>query len=380
MLTRLFAAMLFVWLLTAPAVAAEPFHHPGGLHAQQGFDRARKLVAEKKQPTLAAYEQLLRAARKGLEREPEPVEWFNPPGYYGNPKKCLEILRHLSHDAWAAYACAVAWQLAPGAERADFADKTVAILAAWTEGNKGWRGSEGSLLMSYAGMGFICAAEAISNYDGWTDEQRSEFRTWVRTIYLKACTAIAGRGNNWGDWGVMGSIAAHYFLDDAKALDADIKRIRHKIDRAIAADGHMPAETRRGYQGIWYTYFALAPLTAACRIAQNARGVDLFHSTGKDGASIERALDYLLTYCHEPATWPHYKGKKLNLPKPTRWPGNLFEAMAVIYKKPAYAAYVKDARPLMVVGHHYAWAIPTLLPPVIEEPKPDEQAPPSAEP
>jgi hypothetical protein len=123
----------------------------------------------------------------------------------------------------------------------------------------------------------------------------------------------------------------------------------------------MPAETRRDKNGIWYTYFAIAPLTAACQIAYNARAVDLFHYKGKEGAGIEQALDYLLQYSREPEKWPHYRGEGINLPQPGRWPGNLFEAMSGIYGKEEYEAWVEDARPIMVHGHHYAWAIPTLL-------------------
>ena len=215
--------------------------------------------------------------------------------------------------------------------------------------------------MADAGVGLVLAAELMTDYDGWEKGQRAQFTEWLRNVYLKSCERIVGKSNNWGDWGVLGCIASHYFLDDALGLDADIERIRKTINHAIEADGHMPAETRRDKNGIWYTYFAIAPLTAACQIAYNARAVDLFHYKGKEGAGIEQALDYLLQYSREPQKWPHYRGEDLYLPKPGRWPGNLFEAMSGIYGKLEYEAWVEDARPIMVHGHHYAWAIPTLL-------------------
>ncbi len=118
---------------------------------------------------------------------------------------------------------------------------------------------------------------------------------------------------------------------------------------------------RRGRNGIWYTYFALAPLTAACQVAANARGVDLFHYKGADGAGIEEALDYLLRYSREPGEWPHCKGEDLALPGKRQWPGNLYEAMSGVYGKREYEAWIANARPIMVRGHHYAWAVPSLL-------------------
>jgi len=355
--------VLFCFLLSGGIAEAQSFAHPGGLYTRSEFEAARKKVAAGEQPYAAAYEKLMEEAKKSLERTPEPVRRFSPPGYYKNPEKCLEMLRHLSHDAWAAYSCAIAYQLAPKTQKTQYADKTIQILEAWAKKNKACGTSEGMLLMSYAGIGFVYAAEAISDYNGWKEAERTEFKKWLRAVYLKVSNGIAGRKNNWGNWGVLGCIASHHFLNDAKGLDADIVRIREKIDHAIEADGHLPREAARGKRGIWYTYFALAPLTAACQIAANARGADLFHYKGEDGAGIEKALDYLLQYCHEPEKWPHYKKKKKDmiLPRQKTWPGNLYEAMSGIYGKKEYEAWIKDARPIMVHGHHYAWSVPTLL-------------------
>jgi hypothetical protein len=126
----------------------------------------------------------------------------------------------------------------------------------------------------------------------------------------------------------------------------------------------MPLEVGRKAAGIWYTYFALAPLTAACQIVGNARSVDLFNYVGPEGGGIERALDYLLRYCRQPDRWPHFQGENLvNPPSPETWYGTLFEAMHGIYGKPDYGQWVEKARPVMTHGHHYAWAIPTLLKP-----------------
>ena len=267
----------------------------------------------------------------------------------------------LSDDSWAAYSCAIAYQLIEGNERIQYAEKASELLTAWAGTNKRTSNDDGDLAMADAGAGLVFAAELLAPYDGWNKEDREAFRKWITNVYLISCQRIAGRANNWGDWGILGCIASHYLLDDKKGLDADIENIRKKIDKSIAADGHLPHETKRGKRGIWYTYFSLAPLTAACEVAANAQGVDLYHFRGDDGAGIEQALDYLLQYCREPERWPHYQQNDLRLPNAKGYPGNLFEAMHGIYGKSEYESWIDDSRPIMVHGHHYAWAVPTLL-------------------
>ena len=347
--------------LAAGIAVAQSFEHPGGLHSRSQIGTARTKITAREQPWLAAYESLMEQAKRGLERVPEAVEDFNVPGYYIDAEGHRQAMSQLGSDAWVAYSCAVAYQLTPGKERVLYADKAVQVLGAWAMTNKKTSNADGDLAMADAGAGLVFAAELMTDYDGWKKEQRTVFNKWLGAVYLESCTRIAGRSNNWGNWGILGCIASHYFLDFAQALDADMEEIGEKIDKAIAADGSMPDEISRGNNGMWYTYFALAPLTAACQIALNARDVDLFHYKGKDGAGIEQALDYLLRYCHEPEKWPHYRAKDLSLPKPGNWPGNLYEAMYGIYGKKEYEAWINDARPILVYGHHYAWAVPTLM-------------------
>jgi len=353
---------LCYFLYTGPA-GAQSFEHPGGLHSQSQLETARMLISTGDSIRTGAYNLLLEQAEQGLEKLPDPPADFNVPGYYDDAGGHREMMGRLSTDAWVAYSCAVAYQLTPGPERVQYAEKAAEILDAWATVNKKTSNYDGDLAMADAGAGFVFAAELLSDYEGWKETEKTAFSTWLVDVYLKSCLIVSERPNNWGDWGILGCIATHYYLDDAKALDADILYIRKKIDESIASDGHLPHETKRGKRGIWYSYFALAPLTAACQIALNASGTDLFHFRGTDGAGIEQALDYLLRYCEKPETWPHYSEADLNMPQPHAYPGNLFEAMLGIYGKKKYGNWILHARPIMVYGHHYAWNLPTLLQP-----------------
>jgi hypothetical protein len=356
-----FVIVLFSLQLLVQFVEAQVFEHPGGLHSRTQLETARIQIAAGTSSLVAAFEALLEQANLALERSPKAVEDFSVPGYYRDAKGHREVMGWLSDDSWAAYSCAIAYQLIEGNERIQYAEKASELLTAWARTNKRTSNDDGDLAMADAGAGLVFAAELLSHYDGWNKEEREAFKKWITNVYLISCQKIADRANNWGDWGMLGCIASHYLLDDKKGLDADIENIRKKIDKSIAADGHLPHETKRGKRGIWYTYFSLAPLTAACEVAANARGVDLYHFRGEDGAGIERALDYLLQYCREPERWPHYQQNDLRLANAKGYPGNLFEAMHGIYGKSEYESWIEDSRPIMVHGHHYAWAVPTLL-------------------
>lgn len=76
--------------------------------------------------------------------------------------------------------------------------------------------------------------------------------------------------NNWGNWVTLGCLASFHFFDDITSLKEYSKKINVKIDKSIAGDGSMPHKVKRGKQGLWYTYFSVAPSTVSCQIIQNA--------------------------------------------------------------------------------------------------------------
>lgn len=353
--------VLFCLNLSAGIAEAQSFAHPGGLHSRSQIEIAQKKINAGEQSAITAYEALIQQAQANLEKPSQAVEDYSVPGYYIDADGHRKMMGRLSNDAWTAYSCALAFQLTAGKEKVQYAKKAIGIINAWASTNKKTSNYDGDLAMADAGAGLVFAAELMTNCNEWKKEERAEFKTWVRTVYLKSCEKIAGRANNWGDWGLVGMAASYYHLDDAEALDKTVDLLKDKIDKAIEANGSMPHETKREKRGLWYTYFALAPLTSACQIVLNARGADLFHYKGKDGAGIEEALDYLLHYTREPEKWPHHKEADLLPGTPAKHPGNLYEAMFGIYGKKEYEAWIKDARPIMVYGHHYAWAVPTLL-------------------
>jgi hypothetical protein len=163
-------------------------------------------------------------------------------------------------------------------------------------------------------------------------------------------------------------ISAAYLTDDSETVNYVIEHIKDRIRDTIESDGHIPLETNRGASGIWYTYYNLAPLTAACQVAVNATDVDLFNYTSPNDRSIRIALDCLFYYSEHPDEWPYYEGEP-SLPDPHAWPGNLFMAMASIYDYGPYEDWVRSSGPVDDTtwwgSVHFGWFFPVLMQPSI---------------
>lgn len=334
------------------------FDHPGGIHPQKQIDFVKSKVAQKEQPYYDAYLQLMNKTDQALTHPNHAVANFSIPGYYINSTEHMRRSLALASDSFDAYACALAYHISGGETL--YANASLRFLNAWAYINKVYSDSDGPLVMSYAGVGMLIAGELLHSYNGWNSVDRAQFFQWVNSVYLKAADSIRVNKNNWGDWGRLGSILSAHLLDDSQQIDENIHLIKGDMFSKIDQDGHMPEETQRGANGIWYTYFSLAPMTAACWVAYQTTQENLFTNFSQGNASIKLALDYLYYYNIHPDQWPWFKNP--NDGSPTSWPGNLLEAMGSLYNDTRYGDYVKSARPIMYPVHHYAWTFPTLMP------------------
>ena len=342
-------------LFTMSGLQALAYDHPGGMHPQTQLRFVKKMVQEKRQPYYAAYLQLMVYADSAFLGEDRAVPDFHVPGYYIDPVGHEKNSLSLATDALSAYACALAYQL-NGDKK--YAARALRILNAWAKKNTTYSGYDGNLVMTYTGTALIMAGELLYNYKGWKSKERDVYLSWVRNVYQKCANEIRGKKNNWGDWGRFGSVLAAHLLDDPQEMEQNIRLIQSDLFRKIEEDGHMPEETRRKANSIWYTYFSLAPITAAAWVVAQSGGVDLFEL--KEGnRSLKGALDYLYYYNRNPGQWPWYTDPVHG--SATNWPGNLFEAMTGVYGEGKYQEYVQPARPVSHAMHHYAWVFPTLM-------------------
>ncbi|CAN5833288.1 hypothetical protein BH24BAC1_BH24BAC1_35240 [soil metagenome] len=354
-----FPLLVLFFLLPLYSFALE---HPGGMHPKKQIAFVKKQIKQKQQPFYGAYLQLLAYADSAFDQNIHALPDFNVPGYYVDPAMHRANSKSLQSDAFNAYACALAFGLS-GKEK--YAKRSLDFLNAWATTNTRYSTDDGSLVMAYSGTAMMMAAELLYNYKGWRPEEREMYFTWVRNVYRKAANEIRTKKNNWADWGRFGSILSAHLLDDQAEITENIRLIKSDLFHKIAEDGHMPEEVRRQGNGIWYTYFSLAPITAACWVALQAEGTNLF-TYQEGGRSIKTALDYMLHHNQHPDQWKWFENPRTG--SPHSWPGNLLEAMHGIYRDENYSSFVKEARPIIYPFHHFAWTFPTLMKPYLVYP------------
>lgn len=350
-------------LLFLFSIQISAYEHPGGMHSKSQLEFVKSQVTAKKQPYYSAYLNLIARADSAFMHQKHALADFSVPGYYRDAATHRRNSSGLQSDAFDAYACALAYQLSG---KKKYAEKSLEFLMAWANTNTLYSEYDGSLVMSYSGTAMIIAGELMLNYKGWSAADKQKYKEWVANVYLKACREIRNRKNNWADWGRFGSVLCAYLLDNPEEMNENIRLIKSDLFHKIESDGHMPEETRREKNGIWYTYFSLAPITASCYVVYNASGENLFEL--KEGEkSLKKALDYLLYYSQNPSEWLWYKDP--NKGTPQMWPGNLMEAMSHIYAESKYVQYIENSRPLCYPTHHFAWTFPTLMPPMFSFPE-----------
>lgn len=345
-----------VFLVVIISYSTFAYDHPGGMHPKEQIAWVKQQIDTKSQPVYDGYKQLILMADSARHHPHHAIVDFSVPGYYIDPVNHKKNSAGFASDSFDAYACALAFQLS-GKDK--YAKRSLGFLMTWANINQKYSNHDGALVMAYVGTGMIMAAELLFKYKKWSSPDKEKFFYWVHNVYQKSCNEIRNKKNNWADWGRFGSLLCAHLLDNKDEMNENTRLVKSDLFYKIDEDGHMPEETRREKNGIWYTYFSLAPMTASCYVIYNSTGENIFEL--KEGErSIRKALDYLFYFNGHPAEWSWFKGPQEGSPE--RWPGDLFEAMSGIFKEPRYAQYVEKKRPICYPVHHFAWSFPTLMP------------------
>jgi hypothetical protein len=354
----------FSFTTTDPLLLNEPDVH--NTHPIAQLRHVKYNIVRRVEPYLTAYSRLIRDADDMIEQEYQEnaVSHLEIPGYYSDKEGHIAANAALVNDSYAAYANALSFRLSGDKK---YGEKAIYVLNAWANKNKTYSGADGALSIARAGSGLMIAAELMSGTELWSTSERNQFISWVTNVYQKAGNSIRFKDtngnlilNNWADWGRYASILSASFTENRADVDETIQMIKSDLFRKIAPDGHMPDEVSRGGTGTWYTYFSLSPLTAASWITYNITGENLFELQSADGASIKKAVDYVLYYSKNPTEWPWDPNPERGTPQ--KWPGNIVEALAGIYNDPSYSSYVAGSRPIIYNDHHFTWTFPTLMP------------------
>lgn len=327
-----------------------------GLYTKEQLESIKNSVAQKKEHWYGAYCALLDDIEEKLRIKPVADVDFNIPGAYIDGEGHIRNKEHLCHLGLTAHACALAYAVS---HEERYCRKAEELLCRWFDTNVSVSGHDGALSMSYLGTSLLLAAE-ILQHCGRETEYLTKAKNWVKRVFLPAANSIRDGKNNWGDWGLLASVMCYRLLGDVENIKICAGLLKKHIEETISSDGSMPRETARGNRGIWYTYFALAPMTAACTVVYNSIGTDLLCRTESTGKSVKKALDYLLYHYQDPDKWEFCAEKQDMLPFVKYWPYNLFEAMWDRYGDNRYFEFASGNRPIGNTCHHDAWSYTTL--------------------
>ena len=330
---------LLATMFAAPAAQAAPVAASGPLVLVQpstgGYLGSALELAQRKQlanqgvePYKSAMSKTISFASGKLSSSPSPQNPLNISGTTGP----------FVDDTATAYGLALAYSVTGDAK---YAKKSRDYIMAWVNTTKSTSNTcpnsgscQTSLIISRTAPGFVFAANLIKPSGALSAADDTAFRSWLRTVILPTASV---RTNNWGDAGTFLRVAVTDYLGDAAGFSAAIAKWKSMAD-LIAADGHIPEETRRGSSGLNYTQDALDYKVGAAVIAQR-RGVDLW-SYGR----FKLAVDYAAKYVASPSTWPWASGASASIHP-------LWEVAYQRWQNPAYQSIIKQRRPYGSTGH-----------------------------
>jgi Alginate lyase len=162
----------------------------------------------------------------------------------------------------------------------------------------------------------VCdAVGLLAGSTNWTKADDDGMQKWVVEFLHWAQTSANGRDeqaakNNHGSW--YDAQVAHYALFTGNtnlARQIIVSAQTNRIARQIKIDGTQPLELARA-DSFSYSRFNLQALFEVATLGEHV-GVDLWHFRTPGGASLRKALDFLLPYAEQTdKPWPYEVGKK----------------------------------------------------------------------
>jgi len=159
------------------------------------------------------------------------------------------------------------------------------------------------------------AVGLLAGSTNWLKADDAALQKWVGEFLDWAQTSANGRDeraakNNHGSW--YDSQIAHYalFVGDTTLARRVVESAKtNRIAEQIRADGSQPRELARA-DSFDYSRFNLQALFTVATLGEHV-GVDLWYFQTVNGASLKKALDFLLPYAEQSALpWPYEVGKK----------------------------------------------------------------------
>jgi hypothetical protein len=271
--TGLVAALVAGCLTGESSAASEAtaFVHPGILHTRADLDRMNAMVAQGREPWKSGFEQ--------LASHPQSKSDWRLRGPFRSVCRGSRESRHIGEmdqDANAAYQNALMWCITGKEEHAQ---KTVAILNAWSGTLEEIVGKDKELGASLGGFKFVNAAEIIRcTYPAWSSQDRHRCRQMFLKVFLPVIKDFATFANgNWDTGCLKTMMGIGVFCDDRAIFDRAVSYYRAgsgngRLTHYIVNESGQCQESGRDQQ---HSQLGLAHLAEACEIAW-CQGLDLY--------------------------------------------------------------------------------------------------------
>ena len=214
---------------------AYSFNHPCALVAESDIKRVRQSVAAQisTDPVYASWQRFCENSFANKEYKYSPLETIIRSGA-ANAARNNFI--QAAKDAAAAWQLALRWRISGEQE---YADKAVEILNAWADICKNITSSDNDryLCAGFQGYTFANAAELLRDYNGWSQADQSDFKVWLRTVWLERNRwFLDNHGGSsvcnlhyWANWelaNIASVLAIGIYCEDADIINYAYKNFR----------------------------------------------------------------------------------------------------------------------------------------------------------
>ena len=264
--------------------------------------RLQQALATNRQPNRAAYD--ARAFQAPSTKAPTLINPWHVPNAYTDPTGHANARTALQNDANRAYQYGLLYRMT-GNEA--YALEAVKHIQAWSTITSFNKADDSTLAWCVHFPAFIFGADLVRPSAHFTSEIRAAFETLIRSSRTQMSTAYT-HTNNWGAWGILFEASAAAYLKDRPMFDAVVARWKYFV--RVALIGGVPFhEVRRqgggqgnGEGGLWYTHYALMPLTYAAEVMR-VNGEYVFDYVSPRGESLKRLWDLASKWSAQPSTF-----------------------------------------------------------------------------
>lgn len=309
------------------------FSHPMTILNQEDLGIVKARLENNIEPQKSAYIDFIAEANEALTFNADAPETLEIPGGYEDSGGLNEARELLWRNGYPAYTLGLAYALT-GDEA--YAIKSKEILMHWANKGTTFTGGDRGLQLGSWFSQMLYAADLIYNYPGWTETEKTVFKTWWREECIlngDVLDVMRRKDNNWKDAGLLGIFAASVVLEDKELLHEALIQLKSyfysRNDEFVRITGpgwkilkddngvYLPREVVRndGSSGLTYTAYALTSMVQCFEIARYA-GYDFWNDTTEQGSSIADLINqyYKWDIVNDPFPWgiPNKSSKRRN--------------------------------------------------------------------